>query len=331
MAIQQFTQCVSPADFEARVRVITIQTLLAGVPAALIAVATNHPVCLWFVLPIMGLAATIAYCRNFLYARLICLGGDVEAIGMVVRVEDPSERPATDPDNDFSVNLLLCPNMPEVEQAEAEMTAPFGHLLRVPEVITNLGLGAEGYTSIDRSTNQESAILHCEFEGAGVHTWLTASEVGFAWALFALVMCLTGNIAVAIVLAILAFLAWLIGFILGKGGAGEPPGEVGEVRENEAGADGVGRGADILFIQGTWVYDPLHAGWNEIHPVKAAMKIDTWQGQWPPGFCSSDIILRLRGAFEDANREETRVNQQRPEHQWTVHPQIDGCETIVIT
>jgi len=83
--------------------------------------------------------------------------------------------------------------------------------------------------------------------------------------------------------------------------------------------------------QGTWVYDPLHEGWNEIHPVKAAAKMGTWQGQWPPGFCGSDVILRMRNGFQDANRPETLANQQRPEHQWTVHPLIDGCENIIIT
>ena len=33
-------------------------------------------------------------------------------------------------------------------------------------------------------------------------------------------------------------------------------------------ADGNIPGASMVFVAGTWVYDSLHEGWNEIHPIK---------------------------------------------------------------
>lgn len=39
--------------------------------------------------------------------------------------------------------------------------------------------------------------------------------------------------------------------------------------------DSTGRGADILVVKGSWVYDSAHEGWNEIHPIKHCQTIGT--------------------------------------------------------
>ena len=103
---------------------------------------------------------------------------------------------------------------------------------------------------------------------------------------------------------------------------------------------------DVLYLQGTWVYDPLHEGYNEIHPIKVCTKIGCWretgpiptanQTEGPPDTISHargtllPIILRLRQGFQEAQAEATLANQWRPEHQWRFHPLIDACASDVI-
>jgi hypothetical protein len=73
---------------------------------------------------------------------------------------------------------------------------------------------------------------------------------------------------------------------------------------------------------------PLHAGWNEIHPIKVCTKVGRSDGSWsdqPP-----DVILRARHEFEVARADETVASQARPEHQWQIHPDIDGCDPVII-
>jgi len=40
--------------------------------------------------------------------------------------------------------------------------------------------------------------------------------------------------------------------------------------------------------------------------------------------------LRVQNGFQVAQAEETIANQALPEHQWQVHPLIDGCSTTII-
>jgi Na+-transporting methylmalonyl-CoA/oxaloacetate decarboxylase gamma subunit len=338
---KQYTECIEAADWSPMNRWIkfAIQSMLTGGTGALIAIARHARWECWLIVgEITLLAFMIAYCRHFLYHRLICLGGDRDAVGMLVSIEDPSPWPELwDPDTDYCINLLLCDNPPGVIQAKAEQRDPYGFLIAGQPGPASRGLQTAGETATDKITGEESAVLHVEFEGAGPYDWLLASEIAFFAAVFALAACVVpipGMGVVAAILAGLAFLIWMIGTTVGLFDEGRPSdveGAPSVLHTNHDPNGGAGAGADILYVKGTWVYDTLHDGWNELHPVKVCTKQGTWDGDWEgTRYCSAPILLRLREAFEDAESDETRANQQLPEHGWRVHPDLDGCEPEII-
>jgi hypothetical protein len=334
----QYTKCIEPADYIQMNRWIfmSIQSLLAGGTGLAIAIAEHsHWWCYLIVAEITALAFVISYCRHFLYYRLICLGGDRDVIAMLVSVEPASQRDWYDMDTDYTINLLPCDNLPGVKQDVAQERAPYGYLIKSQPGPESRGLPTPGETAKDKVTGTESAVLHAEFEGGGISDMLLGAEIAFFAAVAALAACILLPPWVAAILAALAFLILLIATIFGRLDSGSPSdvaGAPGQFHTNDdPGPGGHGSGADILYVQGSWVYDSVHDGWNEFHPVKVCTKIGTWEGDWS-GQCSSGVILRVRGAFDDADSDETRDNQTRPEHQWEVHPYVDGCQPeIVIT
>jgi hypothetical protein len=341
VAYRQYTRCVEPADWKPRSYVvITLQSLILAPFATLIALVAGEPQCLWFLAEIIPLSWVIAYCRHFLYHRLVCLGGDRDAIGAIISISPPSGVVfLSDWDNDYSINLLLQNTWFGVTQAEAQGTPPFGYLIAPQPAITNPPVSQEtaGHCSDDDATQTRSANLHSEFEGAGNYNLLQISQAMLAFAIGALAACLflpwPADVIVSIGLAILAALGWLVGAILSKyvqeGNPSDVDPNIGTLEENDGpGEDGLGTGASIVYVQGTWVFDPLHEGWNEIHPIKVCTIVGEWDGTWsdrPP-----DVIDRLRDAFEVAQADETKEEQSRPEHRWEVHPAIDGCDPNVI-
>ena len=336
MAFKQYTKCIEPSEFTDlnHLLVATIQSLLVGATASAIAIAKSvKPHCWWLVAEVLAVAWVLAYCRLFLYHRLLCLGGDQDAIGVVVSVDGSSLKGF--PDNDFNVNLLLENNLFGDKRATVEVSKPYGFLVHEQEKIRLAGLPHGGHESKDEATGTFSETLHCEFEGGGAYALLVGAEVAFAAASAALILCaylppIPYLSTVITVLAILALLALALGGLLGLGTSGSPSDvnpNLGEIKDNDADNHGMGAGADILYINGTWVFDPWHQGYNELHPVKIVTKMGTWDGGWdnPP-----DVILRVRGGFQEAASEFTQLAQQRRENQWTVHPSLDGCSADII-
>jgi hypothetical protein len=341
VAFRQFTQCVQPADWKPRSYwMISLPSLILGPAAALLALAMGMPWCLLIVAEISGLVWLIAYCRHFLYHRLICLGRDRDVIGAVVSVSPPPPFTEFDWDNDYSINLLLQNTEYGVKQEVAQESQPYGELIAPQDVITNPPVSRKTpghYARDEFGTGLCCATLHAEFEGAGNYDLLQISQAMLAFALAALAACVflpwPANVILGWGLGLLALLGWLIGAILSKtvreGDPSDVDPDIGTLHTNDKpGDDGLGRGADIVYVQGTWVYDPLHDGWNEIHPIKICTKIGTWDGSWSEQ--APDIILRARNGFESAQADETRANQRRPEHNWLVHPELDGCDPVVI-
>ena len=83
----------------------------------------------------------------------------------------------------------------------------------------------------------------------------------------------------AAILALLAFLAGLIGYLIGDHdytdpGDGAIPAEIHQ-------PDAQGFGSDLMYVSGRWVFDTFHEGWNEIHPIKVCTPLGTWNGPWP--------------------------------------------------
>jgi hypothetical protein len=339
MAFKQYTRCIEAADFSSRIRYITIASLLAGTPAALIAVAAGHPPCLIIAGVITLLAGLVAYYHNWLYHRLICLGGDRDCIGAVVSIGGPTALLPNplDRDTDYSINLLLQNSAfgalnedRAVIHATAEQTLPYGELIVPQPNIIAIGLHPtdHGHFAADKPTGRLAAVLHAEFEGDGMYKMLQASKVLLAFAIFALVACLflpwPADLILGLVILGISLLGLLLASLLSLFGEGSPSDVNAGELTGSAGVDENGQaiGADVVYVQGSWVFDTLHERWNEIHPIKVCCKM--------PEDCPDDVILRVRHGFQVAQAQETITNQARPEHKWQIHPDLDGCVPDVI-
>jgi hypothetical protein len=122
---------------------------------------------------------------------------------------------------------------------------------------------------------------------------------------------------------------------------------------------------DRVVAVGELVYDGFHEGWHELHPLMAVAKLGSeaihyleWNPDFeegmpipdpPPGatgaagapltaddmrlgLASPTFAARARflvdtwcGLFTDALAPATIAAQDKPEHRWTIHPDVDGC------
>jgi hypothetical protein len=337
MAVKQFTECIEPSEFDKTDHILlaTIQAAMFSAAAFGVAAAKSRLSCWPLLLEVSGIAWLVAYCRLFLFHRLLCLVGDQEAIGVVVRVVGTTLTGL--PDNDFSVNLLLQDNQFGAQRDQVVASKPFGFLVATNPKVTAAGIDTVGVADTDQATGLRSEVLHCEFEGGGVFGLLAGASVALAAATAAALLCIylppiPGLQTIITVLALLALLALLLGGLIGLGTSGDASdvnANIGEVQVNNDPNNGLGAGADILYIRGRWVFDPWHEGWNEIHPVKVCTRIGRWKGDWidvPP-----NIILRVRTHFDEAAADTTQAAQKRRENQWVVHPSLDGCAADIIT
>ena len=229
MAFKQYTKCVTPQNHSPMNEYVSavIQGLGAGGVSALIAVAMGHPWCALLGIEIFLMVGVIAFCEWWLYDRLICLDGDRGAIGMLVSIEPATGKSGLQAfDTDYSINLLLYDNDPGVSHADAELRPPYGELIKEQDATKNLGLGFSGEFATDKASGIKSAILHAEFEGAGIQDLKIGTQVGLGLTIAALVVCLAvpGPVGAIIagILAFLAFLAALIGALIGLGDTGSP-------------------------------------------------------------------------------------------------------------
>lgn len=335
MPFNQYTTCVRPEDrlgLNPYVSAVLQGLLPAGLLAAF-ALAGGMPWCLLLAGQVFLFAGGIAFCQWWLHDRLICLGGDRFAAGMLVSIEPATGKDGLGAfDTDYSINLLLYdnpPGPPDLTQAVAEMRPPFGKLIKHQQAIGDLGLATPGESATDKATGVKYAVLHAEFEGAGMRDLLIGLQVGLVLAIAAFFACMAipGPIGaiVAAILAFLAFLAALIGGAVGLGDTGSPADvdpNLGALHTNDPASNNLG--ADLLYVEGSWVYDNFHEGWNELHPIKRCERMGRWDGDWPKDF--GDRIDRLRAAFEDTDRPETKHEQTRPQHHWHHHPDVDGCD-----
>ena len=330
MAYKQYTTCVQPGSHVKMNQYvqIVIQGLLAAGIAALFVAAAGEPWCLLIALEIGAIMSTIGYCHWWLDDRLICLDGDQVAIGMLVSVEPPWKKTGFDAiDTDYSINLLLAPNPSGVKQAAAETSTPYGFLMKENDATKNIGLPFTGTVAKDEDTGKDCAVFHGEFEGAGVADTLLGAQIALALAVTALILCLAGpwGAVAAAVLALLALLAALLGLGVGLGDTGSPT-DVNPSLSSLHATDGP-EAADLIAMQGRWVYDAGHnnegKGWNEIHPIKLCTKVGSWEGDWPEDV--DGWIKIWERALHDAGAPGTVANQQQPQNHWDVHPLIDGC------
>jgi hypothetical protein len=342
MAYKQYTQCVQPDNYSSSPG---FNAIFAGLFASLLAIvgvmlatgglagfAGGFAAMLGVAIALMSLV------HWWLYGRLICLGGEKCAIGMVVSVE-PKEKKSglrsIDMDTDYCFNLLLAPHLIGAGQSTIEADGIMGELIKEQAATKSYGLSFAGYTSKEFDNDPDTAVLHCECEGAGVYIFyqylkalVALSAVGTVLSALCLIPVI-GWIACAIAAAIfipalLAYLAALIAGLIHANSDTAYPSDVNPELGDKLVTNGPDRlGADLLLVKGEWVYDSLHSGWNEIHPVRYCQKIGSWGGIWE--FDASLAQKNWCEAVATASSPLTQANQLKPENQWEIHPIIDGC------
>ncbi|MCA0010967.1 hypothetical protein LB561_00895 [Mesorhizobium sp. B292B1B] len=322
MAYRHYTKCVSVGNHHGKqYGQMIIAAAVVALPLILVG-ALSGPAAM-----LVALAAILAYCRWWLYDRLVCLGGDECAVGWLLKVDPPEEKSGLDRfDTDYSLNLVPGNVVEFTNQATAEKIAPFGRLIANTPAIQGAGLDWKGQEARQWANDDPTAVLHCEFEGAGVYDLMIACLAAIPVATAAAVACAIpffGWIACA-VLSLIAAVIVIVGGIVGLLDTANPTDldeNLGDLHVN----DPTRRGADILFVKGTWVYDSAHDGWNEIHPIKHCQKIGTWNGSWSESPVPDGSPARWCEAVETAGSPLTVASQQEPQNQWTIHPAIDGC------
>ena len=314
---KQYTKCCKPADYAGWGGGVAIATII-GLAIALITGA-------WVVLAPTAMVDLVLFCEWWLYKRLVCLDGERCAIGMLLTTEPVDKKSGFEAfDTDFSINLVLAPHTIYTDRATIENDGISGHLIAEQDATKNIGLGFVGYTSKQWDNYPDTPVLHGEFEGGGIYDLLQAAKVVLALSAVGAVVCsipVIGWVACAIIFAIAAIVA-IVGVIVALNDKGSPSDVNAELTELHTN-DPTGVGADILVIKGTWVYDSLHDGWNEIHPILHAQRIGTWNGSW--GLDARTATDHWCRAIDDAGSPTTVVEQGKPENTWTIHPEVDGC------
>lgn len=321
---KQYTACSSPSGWMSAAAYVALATAVLAAGLAVMGVASG--LCGLFLLEVFAAAGGVAFCDWWLNVRLVCLGGDESLIGMVVNVEAPSGKswPGS-MDSDFSMNMMVFPTTPGVDQAGVAASVPYGRLAKESD-------GTRDHVGFFRGEYGEANGVktwgvHVEFEGAGMADFRIGLLVAYGLSYAAWIACIVipqpfGAIVGAI-LALLAFLAALFGSLFGAGDTASSGDVDGAPTEIHSPDPNTGFGADLLYVHGRWVFDSLHEGWNELHPIKVCTKVGSWTGAWPADIV--DLQHRLDDAFTVAERDDIVKRQQQPEHRWTVHPLVDGC------
>jgi hypothetical protein len=312
MSFVQHTQCVTieDKDYPSWAPRPTTTLVLLSIPVLLASLV--QPWVAAIEVPLL-----LAYCRWWLYDRLICLGGDRCAIGMLGAVEPPSEKSGFDKfDTDYSINLLLAPHniqelpqdypasVPPAPPPPADATEYYhdeflkalqraiaddgiqGELIQEQPTTKDDGwdfLGAFNKAVGSMVLYHEQAYLHCEFEGGGIYKLMKALEILLPLVTAAAVVCsipVFGWIACAILGAVIAVVS-VAGIVIALNDTGKP--SVVDPATGET-TDQLHTNRDILFVKGTWVYDSAHEGWNELHPIKECLLVGQVR------YLSNDVI-----------------------------------------
>ena len=170
MAYTYWTQCVKAAKYSGPINLPG-----AGILAAILGgISLNAGVA-----AVTAILGGIAFCRWWLYGRLVCLGGDKCAIGLALEVFPPEDKTGLDKeDTDYSVNLLLAPST-LYESFNQACQDPQGKLMKMssdPDFqtmmsnysnigSTGMGLGFTG------EPEPFSALVNPEGQMSGVGYW----------------------------------------------------------------------------------------------------------------------------------------------------------------
>jgi hypothetical protein len=323
---QSYTYCTSPGNFVAlwKAELVT-GTLFAGL-AALAGAFSGGPLAI--LVAVVGGYVMICHIFEFLLGgKMICLGGDQCAVGRVVGIETADSKSFPENiDNDYSINLLLYPHEPGVDQATVENDGKQGFLIKEQDATKNIGMGFVGYEGGLYANRKKSAVLHCEIEGARIYNMYQAVKAAYPLLAVGITLLaipgvgwVAGAVVILIALLILLF-TWLFS---DDGSLDDTDSNTGELHiegdyqfdEDGYAVEGPYKG-DTIFVLGRWVYDAGHDGWNELHPIKHLQKVNDGSPVNAPKWC--EMVGETTSPL-------TVSNQKKKENQWTYHPLIDGC------
>ena len=255
-----------------------------------------------------GLDILLKVCDYMLHGKLVCLGGDRCAIGRVASFETVDDKSGFDKiDNDFSINLALCPNplsglqpglknripnhlseeknkqgelikeqafMPQPREVETDTN------LRVSEKFTGTFTKIHTFLSLSNpipekianesdSTTWHVPVFHCEIEGERAK--LVCAAANALWGPISNTVCKVKVLGIPIgkLLCFLISIPFALA-ILPILTAAWIAGS-NDNRDFDGGGDL--KADELVLIRGRWVYDAGHGGWNELHPVKHIQKI----------------------------------------------------------
>jgi hypothetical protein len=173
-------------------------------------------------------------------------------------------------------------------------------------------------------------VLHAECEGSRIHDLLAVLDNIPPGLGAACKVPLIGPLLCALVSTLLAPL--VIAALIAAWAAAEG----GDPADAGAGTVGVG---ELLVVNGRWTYDAGHSGWNETHAVKTIQKVpdpvvdwstfDDFQQRWCRLTSEAPPKPEQPGAKPvgmTPGQETAWERQQRPENDWELHPDVDGCE-----
>jgi hypothetical protein len=335
MPYVQHTKCVKPEDHSGLASGL-IATAIAALVLLLSGVGLGA-------IGIVATSALLAYCRWWLYDRLVCLGGDRCAVGLLVATHPPSQKSGFDAfDTDYSIDLLLAPDFPrdcDIPVSETEPDQSNACLVQylngfqadlIKRQLSGPKFKFRGeYSDAPFMLNPSAKpklvkvpILHAEFEGGGVWILYNAAIAALAVSAVGAVLCMIPIIGWIACLIAALIAAAIIGIA-----AAVALNDTGSPTDVNSELDELHSYVDVLLVRGTWVYDSAHEGWNEIHPIKHCQRvIDSGGGLtgWPADI--KDRVERWCEAVGTAHSPLTQTEQEKPENKWEIHPVIDGCD-----
>jgi hypothetical protein len=252
-----------------------------------------------------GFDLLLRICDYILHGKLVCLGGDRCAIGRVASFETVDDKSGFDKlDNDFSINLALCPNplsglqagsahrVSNYESAVANKQGELieerpgtpkpregsddqkpspryaGTFVKIHNMLTLDNPIPEEIANESDATTWHLPVFHTEIEGnRAAYVCATANAI---WGPIHNTVCkiplIGGFICTVLTILLAPFIAAALALLSAAWVAGS-----NDNRDFDGGGDL--KADDLVLIFGRWVYDAGHGGWNELHPVKHIQKI----------------------------------------------------------
>jgi hypothetical protein len=242
-------------------------------------------------------AIITGFCDWWHNYRLVCIKDDQCAVGTVGRTA--VSKGVTDPDLDFTINLVLAPvvkdSLLKAAQQHSLLMAqdrPYFEF-SYPDLPLN---GVDEISTVEEDSGDPgTTALHCEIEGTGMDTVCAAATAGavvgaiggagaglaavagcLATGIFFVFCLIVAAVVAALTSTAVTGLGWLAGVAMG-GDEGSP---ADVAADPQSGTIEVG---DHVAIIGDWIYDNAHDGWNELHPVKKVLKLNCPKGTSVPG------------------------------------------------